>query len=135
MEWAEYAGNLYGTAKSTLAAAEEAGHDLLFDVEVVGAANLKRACPDAVSCFLLPPCWARWAAPAGPWHRDGGTFGRRLATGRREPGQEPTPSTTWCSTTPWPRRWTTWTRSTGRRASTPSSGCLLAQVRAEAEAG
>ncbi|MCB9547837.1 MAG: guanylate kinase [Myxococcales bacterium] len=85
VEWAEYAGNLYGTARSTLEAAAAAGHDLLFDVEVVGAANLKRACPEAVSCFLLPPTWAeveRRLRARGT--ETEATLARRLATGRRE---------------------------------------------------
>lgn len=86
-EWAEYAGNLYGTAHSTIAAAEAAGHDLLFDVEVVGAGNLKRAFPDAVACFLLPPTWPEVERRL----RSRGTeteasVARRLATGRWELG-------------------------------------------------
>src|SRR5687768_17155884 len=42
-EWAEYAGNLYGTARSTIEAAANRGVDLLHDVDVVGAANLKHS--------------------------------------------------------------------------------------------
>lgn len=57
LEWAEYAGNLYGTARSEIEAARRDGHDLLFDVDVVGAANLKRADPATVTCFILPPSW------------------------------------------------------------------------------
>jgi guanylate kinase len=59
VEWAEYAGNLYGTAKSTIEAARLAGHDLLFDVEIQGAEALKATYPaEAVSVFILPPSWA-----------------------------------------------------------------------------
>ncbi|MEZ4464130.1 MAG: hypothetical protein R3F43_06345 [bacterium] len=61
---------------------------IFFDVEVVGAANLKRACPDAVSCFLLPPCWAeveRRLRARGTETEE--TLARRLATGRRELGE------------------------------------------------
>lgn len=54
-EWAEYAGNLYGTAHAEIERTRTAGGDLLFDVEVVGAAALKRNYPDAVSVFVLPP--------------------------------------------------------------------------------
>lgn len=84
-EWAEYAGNLYGTAHATIAAADAAGHDLLFDVEVVGAANLKRAFPEARSCFLLPPSWGeieRRLRARGT--ETEASIERRLATGRRE---------------------------------------------------
>lgn len=59
VEWAEYAGNLYGTAHHTIEAAREAGRDLLFDVEFNGANALKAAFPaDAVSVFILPPSWS-----------------------------------------------------------------------------
>ncbi len=85
VEWAEYAGNLYGTARSTIEQARERGHDLLFDVEVVGAAALKEAFPDSVSLFLLPPSWAEVEARL----RGRGTeteerIRRRLDTGRVE---------------------------------------------------
>lgn len=59
VEWAEYAGNLYGTAHHTIEAARAAGRDLLFDVEINGASALKAAFPtEAVSVFILPPSWA-----------------------------------------------------------------------------
>ena len=37
--------------------AEASGIDLLFEVDVVGADALKKAYPNALSCFLLPPNW------------------------------------------------------------------------------
>ncbi len=88
LEWAEYAGNLYGTARSTVEAARSVGHDLLFDVEVVGAGNLRRAEPSAVSVFLLPPSWGeleRRLRARGT--EDEARIQRRLATGRRELAQ------------------------------------------------
>ncbi len=85
LEWAEYAGNLYGTARATVDAARAAGHDLLFDVEVQGAANLKRAEPAAVSIFLLPPTWVELERRLrGRGTEDAARIQRRLATGRRE---------------------------------------------------
>lgn len=54
-EWTEYAGNLYGTAYATIEAAEAAGLDLLFEVEVEGARNLATKFPAALTFFLLPP--------------------------------------------------------------------------------
>jgi len=56
-EWTEYAGNFYGTARTTIQAAHDEGDDLLFDVEVEGATRLKEVYPEALSCFLLPPSW------------------------------------------------------------------------------
>lgn len=57
VEWAEYAGNYYGTSHEMIRNAEARGDDLIFEVEVEGAAALKDAYPRAVSCFLLPPSW------------------------------------------------------------------------------
>jgi guanylate kinase len=54
-EWAEVHGCRYGTARSAIDRARAAGRDLLLDVDVQGAAQLKTHYPDAVSVFLLPP--------------------------------------------------------------------------------
>ena len=55
LEWAEVFGNYYGTAKRFLREAKARGHDLLLDIDVQGAAQLKRKAPDAISIFVLPP--------------------------------------------------------------------------------
>jgi guanylate kinase len=57
-EWAEYVDNCYGTAKSTIENAGHNGEDLLFDIELQGARQLKAIYPDAVTVFLLPPSWS-----------------------------------------------------------------------------
>ncbi|PLX97394.1 MAG: guanylate kinase [Desulfuromonas sp.] len=54
-EWAEVHGNLYGTAKETLAAAADDGVDLLLDIDCQGAAQLKENYGRAVFIFILPP--------------------------------------------------------------------------------
>lgn len=85
VEWAEYAGNLYGTAHTTIAAAEAAGRDLLFDVEVLGAHNLKLAYPETSTVFLLPPTWAELETRLrGRGTESTAVVARRLETGRRE---------------------------------------------------
>ncbi|MGC6415872.1 MAG: guanylate kinase [Bradymonadia bacterium] len=56
-EWAEYVGNAYGTANETINHADAAGLDLIFDIEIQGARQIKEQYPDAVSIFLLPPDW------------------------------------------------------------------------------
>ena len=56
-EWAEYVGNAYGTANETINHADAAGLDLIFDIEIQGARQIKEQYPDAVSVFLLPPDW------------------------------------------------------------------------------
>lgn len=55
LEHADVFGNYYGTHISTLANAKEQGRDLVLDIDVQGAAQLKERIPDAVSIFVLPP--------------------------------------------------------------------------------
>jgi guanylate kinase len=55
LEHADVFGNLYGTARKFLRDAERSGHDLLLDIDVQGAEQIKRKLPEAVSIFILPP--------------------------------------------------------------------------------
>jgi guanylate kinase len=48
-------GDCYGTARRFLREAEEKKCDLLLDIDVQGAAQVKQKLPDAVSIFVLPP--------------------------------------------------------------------------------
>lgn len=56
-EWAEYAGNRYGTSHAEIERAQQEGYDLIFEVEIIGARALKLAYPHALACFVLPPSW------------------------------------------------------------------------------
>jgi guanylate kinase len=55
LEWAEVFGNYYGTARRVWEQAREAGCDLLLDIDVQGARQVKERIPDAVCIFILPP--------------------------------------------------------------------------------
>ena len=55
LEHANFDGNYYGTARSFLKEAGQKGHDLLLDIDVQGAEQIKRNLTDAVSIFVLPP--------------------------------------------------------------------------------
>jgi len=55
LEHAEVFGNCYGTAKRFLREAERSGGDLLLDIDVQGAEQIKRKLPEAVSIFIMPP--------------------------------------------------------------------------------
>lgn len=55
LEYAEVFGNLYGTARSSLDDARAAGHDLILDIDVQGAAQVRSRMPEAVSVFVMPP--------------------------------------------------------------------------------
>jgi guanylate kinase len=55
LEHADVFGNYYGTHSSALDAAQDRGKDLVLDIDVQGAAQLKKRIPDAVSIFVLAP--------------------------------------------------------------------------------
>ena len=55
LEWAEYQGNLYGTSRSAVDEPTRQGIDLILEVEVQGAAQLRGMLPEAVTVFVLPP--------------------------------------------------------------------------------
>jgi guanylate kinase len=55
LEHADVFGHCYGTAKRFLRQAEKSGNDLLLDIDVQGAEQIKRKLPEAVSIFIMPP--------------------------------------------------------------------------------
>lgn len=55
LEHAEVFGNYYGTHQSALQIAENKGKDLVLDIDVQGAAQLKKRIPVAVTIFILAP--------------------------------------------------------------------------------
>ncbi len=55
LEWAEVFGNYYGTARNSLAKAAARGRDLLLDIDVQGARQVRERVPEAASIFILPP--------------------------------------------------------------------------------
>lgn len=58
LEWTEYCGNYYGTPKREVEQVLASGCNLLLEIEVEGARNVKKAYPDAVLVMLLPPSFA-----------------------------------------------------------------------------
>jgi guanylate kinase len=55
LEWAQVFENYYGTHQEYLDRARAEGKDLVLDIDVQGARQLKEKIPDAVSIFILPP--------------------------------------------------------------------------------
>ena len=55
IEWDEYVGNYYGTPKKYIDERTAAGGDVVLDITVAGAVNIKKECPEAVMIFVLPP--------------------------------------------------------------------------------
>lgn len=85
LEHAEVFGNYYGTARRFLREAEQHGFDLLLDIDVQGAAQIKRKIPNAVSIFILPPSRDKLERRLRNRGLDSDeTINRRLVTARRE---------------------------------------------------
>ena len=55
LEWAQFAGNYYGTPLSTVNEKIEKGFIVLLEIEVEGAKQIKEKFPESLSIFLLPP--------------------------------------------------------------------------------
>lgn len=57
LEYAEFAGNYYGTPRAAVADRLAAGTQVLLEIELHGAREVKAALPDALLVFLAPPSW------------------------------------------------------------------------------
>jgi len=57
LEWAEYAGNRYGTPRAPLEDAVARGRTVLLEIEVQGALQVRTGLPDALLIFLVPPAF------------------------------------------------------------------------------
>ncbi|BBN98611.1 guanylate kinase [Sporolactobacillus terrae] len=55
LEWAEYVGNCYGTPVDYVHKMIESGQDVILEIEVQGALQVKKKFPEALFIFLAPP--------------------------------------------------------------------------------
>ena len=55
LEWAQFAGNYYGTPLSSVNEKIKKGFTVLLEIEVEGARQIKNKFPNSLSIFLLPP--------------------------------------------------------------------------------
>ncbi|ELS01751.1 guanylate kinase [Xenococcus sp. PCC 7305] len=62
LEWAEYAGNYYGTPQTNIQELIDGGKWVLLEIELVGARIVSEIFPDALKIFLLPPSMAELEA-------------------------------------------------------------------------
>ena len=62
LEHAEFCGNMYGTPRDPVDAHIEKGEDVILEIEVKGAKQVKEKCPEAVLVFVLPPSIAELRA-------------------------------------------------------------------------
>ncbi len=58
LEWAEVYGESYGTARSEVLSRLDSGEDILLDIDVHGARQVRRSFPETILIFLLPPSWS-----------------------------------------------------------------------------
>lgn len=57
LEWAQFAGNRYGTPRQAVEEHRAAGHPVLLEIEVHGARQVRQSVPGALLVFLSPPSW------------------------------------------------------------------------------
>lgn len=55
LEWAEFCGNYYGTPRKYVVEQLMEGHNVILEIEVQGALQVKKIYPDGVLVFLIPP--------------------------------------------------------------------------------
>src|SRR5258706_9721010 len=55
LEWARVHGNFYGTSREQVSKEMVGGSDIILEVDVQGAASVRKLLPDSVSIFILPP--------------------------------------------------------------------------------
>jgi guanylate kinase len=57
LEWAEFAGNRYGTPRKPVEDALRDGKSVLLEIEIAGARQVRESAPEAILIFLQPPSW------------------------------------------------------------------------------
>ena len=55
LEWAEFVGNYYGTPREAVERELDAGHEVVLEIEVEGALQVRDKMKEAVFIFLVPP--------------------------------------------------------------------------------
>ncbi len=86
LEHAEYCGNYYGTPKKEVWENLEAGRNVILEIEVEGAMQIKKKCPDALLVMITPPDFetleARLRGRGDDVSED--VIQKRLATSKKE---------------------------------------------------
>jgi guanylate kinase len=62
LEWAEFAGNRYGTPQEMVKQALLLGRNVLLEIEIAGAKQVKSHLPQSILVFLEPPTWEELVA-------------------------------------------------------------------------
>ncbi|RKN44719.1 guanylate kinase [Streptomyces hoynatensis] len=85
LEWAEFAGNRYGTPRRPVLQRLEAGDPVVLEIELNGARQVRASMPDARLVFLAPPSWEELVRRlTGRGTEPPEVIERRLAVARKE---------------------------------------------------
>ena len=85
LEWAEFAGNRYGTPRRAVLERLQAGEPVLLEIDLQGARQVKQSMPDAQLVFLAPPSWEELVRRlTGRGTEPPEVIERRLEVARRE---------------------------------------------------
>ena len=90
LEWAEFAGNLYGTPRQPVLDNLAAGRPVVLEIDLQGARQVRALMPAAKLVFLAPPSWDELVRRlTGRGTEDAAEAERRLAVAREELAAEP----------------------------------------------
>lgn len=90
LEWAEFAGNLYGTPSEEVQRRLAAGIPVILEIDLQGARQIRDSHPDALLVFLGPPSWEELVRRlTGRGTEPPEVIERRLAAARAEVAAEP----------------------------------------------
>ncbi|AXK32405.1 guanylate kinase [Streptomyces armeniacus] len=90
LEWAEFAGNRYGTPRRAVLDRLEAGSPVLLEIDLQGARLVRESMPEAQLVFLAPPSWDELVRRlTGRGTESPEVIERRLAAAREELAAEP----------------------------------------------
>ena len=85
LEWATYNGNYYGTLKEKVETQTAQGNDVILEIDVQGAMQIKKTYPQAVLVFILPPSWQVLEKRLISRNREGmDQIQKRLETAKKE---------------------------------------------------
>jgi guanylate kinase len=85
LEWARFAGHLYGTPEGAVDENLAAGRDVILEIELEGAREVLEKRPDALMIFITPPTFEELRRRLEARKTDDpGSIERRLARGKEE---------------------------------------------------
>ncbi|MEW2286018.1 guanylate kinase [Streptomyces sp. NPDC047841] len=99
LEWAEFAGNRYGTPRAAVLERLENGEPVLLEIDLQGARQVRESMTDAQLVFLAPPSWEELVRRlTGRGTEPPEVIERRLTAARTELAAEPEFDTTLVNT-------------------------------------